>query len=110
MDEERRERGRESLKFRFEFFKQISTLSAAVSVVVVALYRDVALDFPVVVAALVAFGLSVLVAVVGTLLSTMSADISPDIPDWVDIGLSIICALAFGFGGGILLFGAVFPA
>jgi len=60
VDEKRRKRSREALRFRFEFLKQISTLGAAVSVVVVALYRDIALAFPVVVAALAAFGFSVL--------------------------------------------------
>src|SRR5215212_226898 len=70
------ERGREALRGYFEFFKHLSTISTLVLVVVLVLYRDLYLDPILAMAALVAFGVSVLASFYGMFLA-MSHGLHP---------------------------------
>jgi hypothetical protein len=60
-----RDGGREALRGYFEFFKHLSALSTLVLVVVLVLYRDLYLDPVLALAALAAFGVSVLASFYG---------------------------------------------
>jgi hypothetical protein len=60
-----RDGGREALRGYFEFFKHLSALSTLVLVVVLVLYRDLYLDPMLALAALAAFGISVLASFYG---------------------------------------------
>ena len=60
-----RDGGREALRGYFEFFKHLSALSTLVLVVVLVLYRDLYLDPVLALAALAAFGISVLASFYG---------------------------------------------
>jgi hypothetical protein len=63
------ERNREGLRGYFELFKHLSTISTAVLVIVLVLYRDLYLDPALALLSLVAFGVSVLASFYGMFLA-----------------------------------------
>jgi len=63
------ERNRDVLRGYFEFFKHVSTISTAVLVLVLVLYRDLYLDPVLAILSLVAFGVSVLASFYGMFLA-----------------------------------------
>jgi hypothetical protein len=63
------EREREALRGYFELFKHLSTISTAVLVLVLVLYRDLYLDPLLAILSLVAFGVAVLASFYGMFLA-----------------------------------------
>ena len=74
------ERNRDALRAYFEFFKHLSTISTAVLVIVLVLYRDLYLDPVLALLSLVAFGVSVLAAFYGMFVA-MNRNLSPEPPE-----------------------------
>ncbi len=71
------ERNRDALRGYFEFFKHLSTISTAVLVIVLVLYRDLYLDPVLALLSLVAFGVSVLASFYGMFVA-MNRNLSPE--------------------------------
>jgi glucan phosphoethanolaminetransferase (alkaline phosphatase superfamily) len=69
MADGREERNRDALWGYFEFFKHLSTVSTAVLVIMLVLYRDLYLDPALALLSLVAFGISVLASFYGMFLA-----------------------------------------
>jgi hypothetical protein len=69
-------RNRDALRGYFELFKHLSTVSTAVLVIVLVLYRDLYLDPALAILSLVAFGVAVLASFYGMFVA-MSRDLSP---------------------------------
>jgi glucan phosphoethanolaminetransferase (alkaline phosphatase superfamily) len=70
------ERNRDALRGYFEFFKHLSTISTAVLVIVLVLYRDLYLDPVLALLSLMAFGMSVLASFYGMFVA-MNRNLSP---------------------------------
>jgi putative flippase GtrA len=103
MDNDRDEvRNRDALRGYFELFKHLSTVSTAVLVIVLVLYRDLYLDPVLAILSLVAFGVAVLASFYGMFvamnrdLSSTPLDISPGL-------LRVLLYVAVGALGGAVL-------
>jgi hypothetical protein len=69
IEELREERRQEELKLFFEYFKHLTTLSVAVAVVILAIYREGIAKEAALYVTLALFGFAVLIAVFGMLLA-----------------------------------------
>jgi hypothetical protein len=96
------ERNRDALRGYFEFFKHLSTISTAVLVLVLVLYRDLYLDPALALLALVAFGVSVLASFYGMFVA-MNRDLSPGPPKFPGTLLRGLLYVATGALGGAVL-------
>ncbi len=96
------ERNRDALRGYFEFFKHLSTVSTAVLVLVLVLYRDLYLDPELALLSLGAFGVSVLTSFYGMFV-TMNRDISPGPPRLPGTLLRGLLYVAVGSLGGAVL-------
>ncbi len=103
MDDDRDEvRSRDALRGYFELFKHLSTVSTAVLVIVLVLYRDLYLDPILAILSLVAFGVAVLSSFYGMFaamnrdLSSRPLDVSPGL-------LRALLYVAVGALGGAVL-------
>jgi hypothetical protein len=78
MDDDRDEvRNRDALRGYFELFKHLSTVSTAILVIVLVLYRDLYLDPVLAILSLVAFGVAVLASFYGMFVA-MRRNLSPE--------------------------------
>ena len=92
------ERNRDALRGYFELFKHLSTISTAVLVIVLVLYRDLYLDPVLALLSLVAFGVSVLASFYGMFVA-MNRNVSPGptkLPGALLRGLLYVAAGALG--------------
>ena len=92
------ERNRDALQGYFELFKHLSTISTAVLVIVLVLYRDLYLDPVLALLSLVAFGVSVLASFYGMFVA-MNRNVSPGptkLPGALLRGLLYVAAGALG--------------
>jgi hypothetical protein len=96
------ERNRDALRGYFELFKHLSTLSTAILVIVLVLYRDLYLDPALALLSLVAFGVSVLASFYGMFVA-MNRDISPGPPKFPGSLLRRLLYVAVGALGGAVL-------
>ena len=96
------ERNRYALRAYFELFKHLSTVSTAILVIVLVLYRDLYLDPALALLSLVAFGASVLASFYGMLVA-MNRDISPEPPELPGSLLRRLLYVAVGALGGAVL-------
>jgi hypothetical protein len=95
-------RNRDALRGYFELFKHLSTLSTAILVIVLVLYRDLYLDPALALLSLVAFGVSVLASFYGMFVA-MNRDISPGPPKLPGSLLRRLLYVAVGALGGAVL-------
>jgi hypothetical protein len=96
------EREREALRGYFELFKHLSTISTAVLVIVLVLYRDLYLDPLLAILSLVAFGVAVLASFYGMFLA-MGRDLHPGTPKPPSSLLRWLLYVAVGSLGGAVL-------
>jgi hypothetical protein len=96
------ERNRDTLRGYFDFFKHLSTVSTAVLVIVLVLYRDLYLNPVFALLSLVAFGVAVLTSFYGMFLA-MNRDLSPEPPKLPGSLLRGILFVAAGALGGAML-------
>jgi hypothetical protein len=96
------ERNRVALRWYFEFFKHLSTISTAVLVIVLVLYRDLYIDPALALLSLVAFGVSVLASFYGMFVA-MNRNLSPESPKLPGLLLRGLLYVAAGALGGAVL-------
>jgi hypothetical protein len=96
------ERNRDALRWHFEFFKHLSTVSTAVLVIVLVLYRDLFLDPMLAILSLAAFGVSVLASFCGMFVA-MNRNLSPGLPKFPGALLRRLLYVAVGALGGAVL-------
>ena len=96
------EREREALRGYFELFKHLSTISTAVLVLVLVLYRDLYLDPLLAILSLVAFGVAVLASFYGMFLA-MGRELHPEAPKPPSSLLRRLLYIAAGSLGGAVL-------
>ena len=92
------DRNRDALRGYFEFFKHLSTISTAVLVIVLVLYRDLYLNPVLALLSLVAFGVSVLASFYGMFVAMNSnvSPVPPKLPGALLRGLLYVAAGALG--------------
>ena len=96
------ERNRDALRGYFEFFKHLSTISTAVLVIVLVLYRDLYLDPVLALLSLVAFGVAVLASFYGMFVA-MNRNLSPEPSEFPGALLrGLLYAATAALGGAVL--------